>query len=202
MTEPRNHSVRPLILASSSPRRTALLNGLGLTFEVVPSHEDESIDLAWDSARIVETLARRKARAVAERVPRDGRPLVIGADTIVVLDDAVLGKPKDVEDAKRMLNGLQGRSHDVFTGLCIVDVASGEFRVSHSRTCVTMRKMTADQIQRYVDTEEPLDKAGSYAIQGIGATLVTGISGDYFTVVGLPLSLLADMLAEFDCSVL
>ena len=182
----------PLVLASSSPRRKELLEALGLPFVADASDADESVPAGMPPATIVETLALRKAAAVAAR--RDGA-LVIGADTIVVCEGEVLGKPRDDADARRMLAMLQGREHDVYSGVALV--AAGASRAAHSRTRVRMKPLGAERIAAYVRTGEPRDKAGAYAIQGFGATLVSSIDGDYFTVVGLPVALLADMLAEF-----
>ena len=136
------------------------------------------------------------------RSERADQPLVIGGDTIVVLDGTVLGKPKSGDHALQMLTQLQGRTHHVYSGLCIVDLATGATSVAHSRTAVTMRSLDEEQIRRYIATGEPHDKAGAYAIQGYGATLVTEIVGDYFTVVGLPLALLSDLLAQHGVHIL
>ncbi|GGJ01417.1 Maf-like protein [Alicyclobacillus cellulosilyticus] len=198
---------RPLILASASPRRKALLAGLGLTFQAAASEADETVDPPQPPHRWVEILAERKALAVVPRwrdVVSDAPepPLVVAADTIVVLDGEVLGKPQDEEAAVAMLSRLQGTTHTVYTGVCVADAADGRRVVRHSATRVTMRPLAADQIRRYVASGEPLDKAGAYAIQGIGAILVDRIEGDYFTVVGLPLALLAEMLASFGVQVL
>lgn len=166
---------------------------------VQPSDADETVPADWAPTRIVEALALRKAQAVAQERHVSGEDgIVIGSDTIVVLDGEVLGKPHDEADAERMLTSLQGRSHEVYTGVALVRAADGRQEVSHRVTTVHMTAWTQEQIRRYIATGEPMDKAGSYAIQGIGATLVTGIEGCYFNVVGLPLSLLTDMLKMFD----
>jgi len=188
-----------LVLASSSPRRRELLKGLGLAFTVVTSDVDETTVPDLAPAEIVEQLALRKARAVAQRV---NKGIVLGADTIVVLNGHVLGKPVDASDAFRMLSALQGRTHTVFSGVALIDAESGRSEVAHSATSVTVRAMSEQEINAYIATGEPMDKAGSYAIQGIGATLVEGIAGDYFTVVGLPLHLTSQLLARFGYPVL
>ncbi|KJD46138.1 Maf family protein [Paenibacillus terrae] len=192
-----------IILASTSPRRKELLSFLRLPFDVMPSHADESTPESWTPQQIVETLAVRKAEVVvsiASQSEEDG--LVIGSDTIVVLDGLVLGKPVDHADAVRMLTALQGRTHRVFTGVACIYTATGKTLVSHRQTEVTMKPLSHEQIVAYVNTGEPSDKAGAYGIQGLGATLVESIQGCYFNVVGLPLSLLSDMLSEFGVSVL
>jgi len=192
-----------IILASSSPRRQELIRTLGLDPIILPSHVDESVDASMSPQEVVEELALRKALSVTDELA-DIRPgmVVIGSDTIVVLDGEILGKPSDSDDASRMLHRLQGRAHAVYSGIACVDVATRRHTVSHRRTTVHMQPLTEDQISRYVETGEPSDKAGSYAIQGIGATFITGIEGDYFNVVGLPLNLLSELLSEFGIHVL
>ncbi len=188
-----------LILASSSPRRRELLQGLGLPFTVITSDVDETTESGLAPAEVVEQLALRKAGAVAEKVEGG---IVLGSDTIVVLDGQILGKPVDEEDAFRMLSSLQGREHTVFSGVALIDAATGRSVVAHSATNVQVRPMTEQEIRAYIATGEPMDKAGSYAIQGIGATIVEGIVGDYFTVVGLPLHLTAKLLSRFGLTLL
>ncbi|MET3290415.1 UNVERIFIED_CONTAM: septum formation protein [Brevibacillus sp. OAP136] len=189
----------PLILASGSPRRKELLHALGFPFVVQSSDVDESCDADLAPEAIVEELSLRKANAVAAEKTSG---LVLGSDTIVVLDNQVLGKPQDEAEAFRMLKSLTGREHVVFSGVALVDAASGRHEVAHSSTKVRMRPMSDEEILAYIATKEPMDKAGAYAIQGIGATIVEGIVGDYFTVVGLPLALTADLLKRFDLHVL
>ncbi|UMY53738.1 MULTISPECIES: Maf family protein [Paenibacillus] len=192
-----------IILASTSPRRKELLAFLRLPFEVVPSHADESTPESWTPQQIVETLAARKAEAVMNTAAQSKEArLVIGSDTIVVLDGSVLGKPADHADAVRMLTALQGRIHRVYTGVACIHTGTGEMLVRHRQTEVTMKPLSQEQIVAYVNTGEPSDKAGAYGIQGMGATLVESIQGCYFNVVGLPLSLLSDMLSEFGVNVL
>ncbi|AOK89499.1 Maf family protein [Paenibacillus sp. SEL1] len=192
-----------IILASTSPRRKELLAFLRLPFEVVPSHADESTPESWTPQQIVETLAARKAEAVVNTATQSKEAgLVIGSDTIVVLDGSVLGKPADHADAVRMLTALQGRTHRVYTGVACIHTGTGEMLVRHRQTEVTMKPLSQEQIVAYVNTGEPSDKAGAYGIQGMGATLVESIQGCYFNVVGLPLSLLSDMLSDFGVNVL
>ncbi|MFB5678521.1 Maf family protein [Paenibacillus terreus] len=192
-----------LILASTSPRRRELLASLQLPFEVLPSHADESVQAGLSPEKIVETLALRKAGAVVQTVREQyDNALIIGSDTIVVLDGEILGKPVDETDAVRMITSLQGRMHRVFTGVACIHTGTGEQNVGYRETSVTMKPLDAKTIAAYVQTGEPADKAGAYAIQGLGATLIEGIQGCYFNVVGLPLSLLSDMLSGFGISVL
>ncbi|MCP3807507.1 Maf family protein [Paenibacillus polymyxa] len=192
-----------IILASTSPRRKELLAFLRIPFEVVPSHADESTPESWTPQQIVETLAARKAEAVVNTATQSKEAgLVIGSDTIVVLDGSVLGKPADHADAVRMLTALQGRTHRVYTGVACIHTGTGEMLVRHRQTEVTMKPLSQEQIVAYVNTGEPSDKAGAYGIQGMGATLVESIQGCYFNVVGLPLSLLSDMLSDFGVNVL
>lgn len=188
-----------IVLASSSPRRQELLACLGLPFRIQVSNVDETISDGIAPEEIVKTLSLRKANAVAKNLSFG---LVIGSDTIVVLDGQVLGKPRDEEDAFRMLTSLAGREHEVYSGLAIVDVATGKIALDYSSTRVKMRTMTAEEIRGYIASKEPMDKAGSYAIQGLGSTIVERIEGDYFTVVGLPLNRLAQMLNQFGISLL
>lgn len=190
---------RPIILASGSPRRRELLSGLGLEFVVLVSDINEEVDEPCSPAELVETLALKKAQAVAKQVDTG---LVIGSDTIVVLNEEVLGKPKDEEEAFSMLSRLQGKSHLVFSGLAVLDVDTGGIKLGHQSTEVRMREVSEEEIRQYIATKEPMDKAGSYAIQGIGAILVEGVVGDYFSVVGLPLRLTAQFLKECGVNIL
>ena len=181
-----------IVLASASPRRFELLSGLGVPFEVIPTHCDEPAPTGKDGGdpgSYVERLARLKAEASSEA------GLIIGADTVVELGGNILNKPRDKAEAVEMLSLLQGRTHRVFTGLCLVQ--GDQVRVAHQITSVTFGKFGRDFLQRYVDTGEPMDKAGAYAAQGRGALLVEKLEGDYWNVVGLPLNLLARLLQEF-----
>jgi septum formation protein len=190
---------RTIVLASSSPRRQELVRNLGLNALVIPSQVDEEADPGLAPWQIVEELALRKADSVAQK---HEDAIVIGSDTIVVLDGDILGKPRDEADALDMLRRLQGRTHEVFSGIACVDARAKLRAVRHARTIVRMKPLSDEQIRRYIATGEPMDKAGSYAIQGIGATIVTGIEGDYFNVVGMPLHLLSEMLSQFGVNIL
>lgn len=189
----------PLILASASPRRRELIELLGVPFEVTPSaYEEPSPDSHPDPAAFARSLALSKAEDVARRHP--GR-LVLGADTIVVLKHRLLAKPKDAEDAARMLRELSGRTHQVITGVGLVVHEELE-RSLHAATDVTFRDLDEAEIRAYVATGEPMDKAGAYGIQGHGGLLIEGIRGDYPNVVGLPLTPLALALRELGIPVL
>ncbi|MBC7105532.1 MAG: septum formation inhibitor Maf [Firmicutes bacterium] len=189
----------PIVLASASPRRRALLRQLGLPFRVVPSRVREEVPAGLAPGARVERLAELKARDVAARVRRG---LVIGADTVVVVDGRVLGKPADPADAEVMLALLQGRWHEVYTGVAVAAAGGERALVAHERTCVAFKPLDPERIRRYVGTGEPLDKAGAYAIQGRAAAFVAGIRGCYSNVVGLPLGRLADLLEEFGVRVI
>ncbi|KQL50094.1 septum formation protein Maf [Brevibacillus choshinensis] len=188
-----------LVLASSSPRRRELLHTLGIPFTVQTSDVDETTAPGLSPREVVEELAVRKAQVVASTLTEG---VVLGSDTIVVLEGQILGKPADEADAFHMLSMLQGREHTVYSGVALINAASGRVEVSHSHTQVRIRTLSQTEIESYIATHEPMDKAGSYAIQGIGATIVEGITGDYFTVVGLPLCLTANMLSRFGITVL
>jgi len=190
--------LKKIILASESPRRKELMELMGLEFEVWPSGADEEgVEVCGSMVDYVRELARAKAAAVAQKV-RSG--LVVGADTAVVVDDEVLGKPKDPDDAERMLRLLSGRTHVVLSGIAVLDVDEGVVRaecVGHVETEVKMRAFGEDVIRAYVASGEPMDKAGAYAIQGLGCVLVEWIVGDYYNVVGLPVCRLSMMLERF-----
>lgn len=194
---------KPLVLASSSPRREQLLRSIGLKARILPSEAEEQFDPALAPESVVLELAGRKAAAVAHKLRENGeRGIVIGADTIVVLEGRVLGKPENRRHALEMLSSLQGCQHEVYTGVALVDTETGDSARGCRMTRVRMKPSSHERLERYVDTGEPLDKAGAYAIQGIGATLVESMEGCYFNVVGLPLSLLSDMLDEFGVKIL
>ncbi len=183
-----------IVLASASPRRLQLMQEIGLKFEVIPSEVVEGDIRAGRPEELVMRLAHAKAADVAKRLEN---AIVIGADTIVVADGRVLGKPVDPDDALKMLGILSGREHQVYSGVAVIDAADGRSLTDYEVTAVRFRQLSEAAIQRYVATGEPMDKAGAYAIQGLGSLLVTGICGDYNCVVGLPLGKLAVMLTEF-----
>lgn len=184
-----------VILASSSPRRSMILEQAGIAFEVCASGCEEVITSNVPS-EVVEELSYQKAADVAVEYPEDA--LVIGADTVVAYDGKILGKPKDREDAIAMISMLQGNVHQVFTGVTLV--YEGEFYSFHAVTDVTVEKMTLEEILRYIDTGEPFDKAGAYAIQGHFGRYISGINGEYNNVVGFPIARIVKEAKRFGIS--
>lgn len=184
-----------IILASASPRRRELLANMGLQFTVLVSDADESgVDTSVPPEIYVQELALLKAVAVAKTIIKNKDSIVISADTIVVCDGEILGKPKDEEDAVRTLTLLTGKSHKVYTGFCVMRLSDAFTVCKNVCTEVVFKPLTREKIERYVKTSEPMDKAGAYAIQGLGAMLIERINGDYFNVVGLPVSEISDVL--------
>jgi septum formation protein len=175
---------RRLILASASPRRREMLELFGLNFEVMPVEVDEKVLAGEDAGAFVRRISRSKAKAAAQKA-KEG--FVLAADTVVVIDGRILGKPRDAAEAREMLELLSGRTHQVFTGFCLFEVPGGARFEDVACTDVTIRKLTSDEIAGYISSGEPFDKAGGYAIQGLGAFMVRSISGSYANVVGLPL---------------
>jgi septum formation protein len=171
-----------------------LIRTYGIPVRILVSDVDESTPADWSPEHVVEQLALRKARAVLADVEEN--EIVVGSDTIVVLNGAILGKPKDVEDAIRMVTALQGTTHEVYSGVACIDKATGQALVDYRRTSITMAPLTDEQVRRYVSTGEPMDKAGAYGIQGKAAAFVTEMAGDYFSVVGLPVASLAQLLQQ------
>ena len=186
-----------IILASKSPRRREILELLGLKFEIQTADADETCDIREPSL-LVETLARRKGEALLERRAALGEDcddtLVIACDTLVVAGEDILGKPRDRARAKEMLLTLSGKSHSVYSGLYLSH--NGRSVTRHAATEVESAKMTDSEIEKYLDSGEPFDKAGAYAVQGLAAVHIKGIKGDYFNVVGLPVNLLYETLKE------
>lgn len=182
-----------LVLASSSPRRTELLNRAGWPHEVIVAGIDETVRPQEDPAAYVKRLARSKAEAVAERLEQGG--LVLGADTTVVIDNQILGQPSDDADARRMLRLLNGKWHEVLTGVALVRVG-GETRVDHETTRVRFAEMSESEIDWYVASGEPVGKAGAYGIQGKAALFIEEIEGDYFNIMGLPIRLVYKLAAN------
>ena len=184
--------MKNFIVASASPRRRELLMNAGFSFEIIPSDADETLPEGIGTEQAVCLLAERKALSVLE-----GREdsVVLGCDTVVVLDDVILGKPSDREDAKRMLRMLSGRTHQVITAICIAE--KGRKETFCNVTEVEFYPLGEDTVESYVATGESDDKAGSYGIQGYGAALVKGIKGDYFSVMGLPVAQCVRVLSSF-----
>ena len=187
-----------IILASQSPRRKELLERMGIQdFETISPNVDESAFHGLPPEELVRRLSAEKAAAVAGKVGEDA--IVIAADTVVALEGAVLGKPADELDAFKMLSALSGVRHQVYTGVTVC--RGGEKQTAHEVTDVTFRELSEREIEDYISTGEPMYKAGAYGIQGYGALLIQGISGDYYNVMGLPVCRLSGMLARFgvDC---
>ena len=191
VSQERSITIPKLILASASPRRAEILRSVGWPFEALPAHIDESREEGERADAYVERIALAKAEAAAARAPGS---LVLGADTVVVIDDQILGKPCDEGDANRMLRVLNGRRHQVLTGVALVNEVTGQSKVAHEVTDVRFAEMSDEEINWYVATGEPMDKAGAYAIQGHGALFIKEIRGDYFNVVGLPVRLLYSLI--------
>ncbi len=190
---------RTIILASASPRRKELLEKIGLTFKVDVSGYPEHLTGEFNPEELVINISQGKARAVAAKYPDD---IIIAADTIGVIGRRVIGKPHTGREAIKMLKLLSGRSHRVITGLTVLDSRKCKIISRTVETRVYFKKLSDAEISRYVATGEPLDKAGAYAIQGLGSMLVEKIHGDYYNVMGLPLNTLAQILKEFDIQIL
>ncbi|MBQ5968601.1 MAG: septum formation inhibitor Maf [Clostridia bacterium] len=185
--------MRRLILASASPRRKELLNRAGYRFDVCPSDADETLPVGCGAKEAVALLAQKKAASVAARFPG---AVVLGCDTVVALDNVILGKPQNEADAAAMLRRLSGRVHTVWSGVCITDGARTE--TFCEATAVEFFPLSDETVASYLATGEPFDKAGAYGIQGFGGVLVRRFDGDYCNVVGLPLAQCARVLASFD----
>jgi len=181
-----------IVLASSSPRRRQLLEQVGVSFEAADPGEVETAMGRPEEQAVGNALA--KARKIAEQRSED---LVVGADTVVVFEDEVLGKPDDAHEAMAMLRKLSGNVHNVITGMAVIDAASGKVETDFVETLVRMRPLSDEEIAAYVATGEPFGKAGGYAIQGVGGLLVDEIRGCFYNVVGLPLSRLDGLLKRF-----
>lgn len=186
-----------LVLASGSPRRKELLATLGIPFDVVTSGISEDVETTDGPVAMVQLLARSKANAVAQKL-QEG--LVIGSDTTIAFQGEILGKPVDEDAAKEMLRRLRGKRHQVISGIAIIDVATQRVAVSAVTTDIKMRDYSDQEVDAYVGTGEPMDKAGSYAIQGKGGALIQEIQGCYNNVVGMPLCELTKLLVEFGVS--
>jgi septum formation protein len=187
------HDRPRLILASKSPRRSQLLEQAGLTFSVIPSNFEESTVAMSDPNSYVTALAESKALDISQKHPASW---VIGADTVVLIDGIILGKPTSRGEARDMLQRLSGKTHQVVTGYCICCKKTSRFFSETVRTDVQFKKLSAAEIEWYIHTDEPFDKAGAYAIQGIGTFLVKSINGSYTNVVGLPVCEIIDFLIK------
>jgi septum formation protein len=186
-------SGRRLILASSSPRRAQLLRQVGIPFRRMKVNVEEDLSSRLAPADYVLSLAEKKARSAASQLKRG---LVLGADTIVLFQGKILEKPQDAQEAKEMLSRLSGHTHQVYTGLALIDMSEGRTAAGYEITNVRFRSLSPDFITSYVETGEPLDKAGAYGVQKKGALLVERVEGCFYNVVGLPLSKLLALLQE------
>ena len=184
----------PLILASASPRRAELLKLLPVKFQVLPGHADEVAHEHLSPLEVCQLNAHRKARAVAKKIPD---ALVLAADTLVFLDNEILGKPRTLADARRMIARLQGRHHQVVTGVCMMHLRRHRERIFAVSTDVLFHPLNARQIRDYLASIQPLDKAGAYAIQDSGEKIISEISGSYSNVVGLPVEKLREELESW-----
>lgn len=194
-----NQNDLKLVLASGSPRREELLRQLKLKFTIVPSKIDESEYQAEEPLDLVRRLAEEKARSVSALVED---ALIIAADTVVVFNDHILGKPKNKADAKKMLKMLSSNNHQVITGVAVINSQDGKCEIADNTTEVKMVELNDREIDEYINTGEPMDKAGSYAIQGFGALFVEEIKGSYYSVMGLPIHQLAKLLEKFNFGIL
>lgn len=191
--------MKKIILASQSPRRKALLKQIGLNFEVIVSNFEEKIEYGLKPNELAEKFSLQKAKDVAKK---QKNAIVIAADTFVVLNNEILGKPETPENARRMLKKLSGKAHIVITGFTIIDTKTGKTKTRSLETKVFIKKLTKEEIDEYIKTGEPLDKAGAYAAQELGGLFVEKIEGDFFNLVGLPIFDLAKELKNFGIKIL
>ena len=190
------YNMKKVILASQSPRRRELMGLLGLDFSVMVDNTPEHIDASLSPDEVVCTLAGFKGENVAKTLSVGDDAIIIAADTVVAADGKILGKPANENEAEKMLLFLSDRRHDVYTGVYIKDTARGKSISFYEKTEVFFRKLDTEEIKGYINTREPMDKAGAYGIQGFGALFVEKINGDYFNVVGLPVCKLAERLKK------
>ena len=190
--------MKQLILASQSPRRKMLLEQVGLPFTVIPSDAKENIDKIVNPEEYVRIISERKAKDIAEKILNTEyiNPVILAADTIVVIGGRILGKPGSFDEACSMLSMLSGNWHEVMTGVSVIDTETGINQSHVEKTRVKIRSLDHDSILRYINSGEPFDKAGAYGVQALGALLVERIEGDYFNVVGLPLYKVSIMLKK------
>ena len=191
--------MKRIILASASPRRKELLEKIGLKFEVEPSNYAEDMHSRLSPDKLARAISLEKARVVASK---HKNAIVIAADTFIVFRGKIMGKPNTEAEARKMLMRLEGKSHSVITGFTIMDTEENKVLTKSVETIIHIKNLTPEEIDAYVRSKEPLDKAGAYAIQGLGSVIVERIEGDYFNVIGLPLSALAEGLKEFGVHIL
>ncbi len=194
------NGMKKLILASQSPRRREIMKFVDLDFDVIPSDCDENIEYS-SPADMVSKLSFLKANDIAKKIKKEdseGEYLVIGSDTTVYFEGEILGKPKNEEDAFNMLKRMSGKTHIVYTGVTVIDTFSNKTETFFEETKVTFWDVTDEEIKEYIATGDPMDKAGAYGVQGRGAFIVKKVEGDYFTVVGLPIAHLLQVLKKFN----
>ncbi len=191
--------MKTIILASASPRRKELLEKIGLRFKVEPSNYQEGMLSGLEPHELARKISLEKAKAAASK---HENAIVIAADTFIVFGDQILGKPHTEKEARKMLETISGKSHSVITGFSIIDIGANKTVSKSVETKIYIKKLAPAEIDAYVKSKEPLDKAGAYAIQGLGAVFVERIEGDYFNVIGLPLSALTEALKEFGINIL
>ena len=181
-----------IILASASPRRKKLMEVLGVDFEIKVSDCEEFIDKTQSVENIVMSLSLQKARDIANKITKGH--IIIGADTVVAYKKEILGKPSNIEDAKRMLTMLSGKTHRVYTGFTLINTTDNSVITDFEKSNVTFRELTEKEIEEYISSDDPMDKAGAYSIQGIASSFVKKLDGDYNNVVGLPIFKLSKYL--------
>jgi len=191
--------MKTIILASASPRRKELLEKIGLRFEVEPSNYEEDMPSALEPHEFAKKISLEKAKVVASK---HKNAIVIAADTFIIFGGQILGKPHTEKEARKTLETISGKSHSVITGFSIIDTGTSKALSKSVETKIYIRKLTLAEINAYVKSKEPLDRAGAYAIQGLGSVFVEKIEGDYFNVIGLPLSALTEALKEFGINIL
>lgn len=192
--------MKKIILASSSPRRCALLNQIGIQFDIIPSNIDEDRFNHLKGSQLVKTLSLEKAKNIFDKLKKESDILIIGCDTIVSINDKILGKPKNKEDALNMLLELNGNMHTVFTGVSVLGFSNSCYfeETICSSSNVYFSKFSKDELLSYVNTLEPMDKAGAYGIQGKGSFLVYKIEGDFYSIMGLPLNKIYNLLNKYN----
>ena len=191
--------MKPIILASASPRRKDLLKQVGINFEIDPSNYEEEKHLNLEPHELAKYLSLQKAKDVATRHKKS---IIIAADTFVVFEGKIIGKPNSAEEEKERLNKMSGRFHSVITGFTIIDTETNKMVSKSVETKVYFKNISLEEIDSYVASKEPMDKGGGYAIQGLGGILIDKIEGDYYNVVGLPLAVLVEELKIFGIKVL
>lgn len=192
----QNHIDKKIILASASPRRVELLSKLVPSFDILPTNADENQNGIFSAKDLVMFLALKKCQYCITHNAIDYNSLIISADTVVYCN-GILGKPKSKADARNMIESISGRTHSVYTGVAIYDASSKRFDVFYNRSDVTVKRLSKEEIEEYIESDEPYDKAGSYAIQGTFRQYVESISGSYENIVGLPIQKLAKHLSDY-----